>query len=258
MSYMMRKDGYISSSLSMLMPPTGDFTLNGFPHHTDTLTYLKGVMLAYNDFYFNVATGMNAMRIASSWMEYIIPTPKISQVGHHLMKEEAWLLGRSEYVFAEHLRMEKLCTNEIDVLAENEKALLHGYETCEHLQFSNNNTYLTRKQAFIGTQMNKLLIYQLVRRTIVRVNRRCTLVRQEKKLPPDVETIVCDYLGEAPERHWHGASYDDMWDARVQPSKYHHSFGPPYPTLLELPENHDNSKMEYAQVGQGFWDMPPW
>ena len=276
-----------------LDPVRGHFRLTGFAHHPDTLNYLAEHMNDYRGFFCQSGLDQGtSMMYATTWGEHVIPTPRLGRVAKRLINEEAWLTGKSEYFTFEHERIRGIvidlvesnfqdqdwqdrldgdewedqlrrratrpaayyprCLAETENHSHLERALLHGYVKCDELT----SNFASRVKSYHAEQMNKLLAYQVIRRTILRVNRRCTLYRQERSLPEDLQTVVCAYLGETPSARWHDASYDDMWIARVSPSTFPRGLlSRPF---LGLHENHNNQGIEYTEIGHDFWVMPQW
>ena len=159
------------------------------------------------------------------------------------------------------------CLSELQFHPLLEKALLHGHITPNQLQ----SDFGSDMHEYCANQMNTLLTYQLLKRTIVRINLRCTLYRQATSLPEVLDSIVCAFLGEAPSALWHGASYTEMWLARVEA----HESETENPTYVEGVEDengvllrtlplspallhHRQQRIIYTRKGENYWELPRW
>jgi hypothetical protein len=120
---------------------------------------------------------------------------------------------------------------------------------------------LTAMDKFEGQQLRKLFSYQMVMRTILRVNSRCS--RFCVDAPPSLrlglddgdglQGVVCEYLGKADLPRWHGASYEDIWTARVLPAQSGWPWAPE--DVLPVPDN-PGTDVVYVKIGVDFWDLP--
>jgi hypothetical protein len=109
-------------------------------------------------------------------------------------------------------------------------------------------------------EMIKLLTYNLIAKTDANLQRRCAQFQLDAPPPvqsSDIATVVCEYLGgrtphEIPA--WRGASYEEVWAARVQR-------GSPLETTEEvLPAIVVNrwTHLLFKKIGAGFWRLPSW
>jgi hypothetical protein len=144
-----------------------------------------------------------------------------------------------------------------------EKEVLHGNIGPDQLQAD----FGSKVQEHMAQQMNKLLTYQLIKRTIVRVNRRCVMFRQALQFPLVLEMLVSAFLGEAPRAPWHGASWDDMFHARVVVESSIARNATAVEAMesdgvlrytLPLTNVHDQLGLVYVRQGEDYWKMPNW
>jgi hypothetical protein len=262
-----------------------DFRLHGFPHPSESIRQLTVDVSSYKCFLQSHVCRTRAETTeVRDWASHIVPLPRLNAATRTLIAEEALLLGNLPYMVSmlgcwdagTYTYLERGNNYFVPLSAENntvdtgrnaisfyrgccferhgnevlERALLCGYIIPDDLR-----CYRDRMET---ETMNKLLTYQLIMRTLLRVRQRCRFYRKENILPPVLSTVVCAYLGDAPARPWHGATYDQIWHARMLATGCRQecntgSTEMPAPNFVWSAAHIET---QYSKVGEGFWELP--
>ena len=285
-------------------PSTGEFKLSGLLHDSSSLAYLYDHISDFYGFFCvmsrrHIDHFEPGLDMADIWSEHVVPTPALNECTQDLITEEALLISNIEWVQTEAessrqwvLRQIDSDDNDIpvddDVLEYNldkrccefpdgyyarcvselrchtilEKAVFSGHLVQADLRWD----FGSDMDSYCAHVMNKLVIYQLIKRTSMRINQRCAVYRETQTLPCELSTLVCVYLGESAGELWHGASFNDMWVARVQAYWTDavdatavggiEGENGGFKFTLPLPPLHGTLNLIFTKKGEDFWKMP--
>ena len=119
-----------------------------------------------------------------------------------------------------------------------------------------------RMTRLLWAQISKLMTYQLVATTILRVNNRCDKYRTVapaelmlgQRATSGINDIVCGYLGEVTQPNWYGTSFNDAWSARVTATNREDDNKPE--DLMPLGLSRRIDRCVYVRSSPEYWEMP--
>jgi hypothetical protein len=235
--------------------PAPDFRLNGYNQHPLAHTGLMNKMIDSMTIWagrlrFQLGYAYT-LECAAVWGSHIIAEPHLPEHTRRLMREETEVATTEDNKgIKTRISGQQWHVVEFD--------LLNGRLKLEDMP----SEYLFVLDKFEGLQMTKLLTYQYILRTIVRVKSRCAVVCADAPeclnigltREGGVLGIVCEYLGQTGFPRWYGSSYDDIWTARVKVKakrgEAHTQPTLPVPGLLGV------HHVEYIKIDSDFWKVP--
>jgi hypothetical protein len=268
------------------------FRLNGQSFIHDTFQDLEDAVFDSLTFYQGNARfrlSEQGFDYAMQWGNHVVPRPYIDEHIQLLIDEEAKLV-RDQHFVQESLNFDMIQVVAMEHIEEDEEndipqpygpdtysyamglargrmwikmqyATLSGFLKPEDLHLPDDDIK-ERLGSFLWAQFSKLMTYQLVIRTLLRVKKRC---KHYKAVAPmelmlgqykhsGINALVCAYLGDVAMPTWYDQDYSDMWSARVTASGREHDYEPE--DLLPMSLNIRLDRYIYVKTSPQYWDMP--